>query len=171
MIRGNKTFIRAVELEDGRIISAWLNMRDVNQYIDVIYPVSKRDADSFVLDGDNGDSKRIFIIDNEDRKPIGFIVLSNIKWEYRNLELGIVIYDNNYRGRGYGFDALNAVIKFIFNDMNMHLIYLNVAEDNAAAINLYKKLGFTEEGVLRDRYYRGGKYHNITVMSKINPEN
>lgn len=168
MIKGNKTYIRAVELEDARLISAWLNDRDTNQYLDIIYPVSKRDADSYLLEGDNDSSKRIFIIDNEDRKPIGLIVINNIKWEYRNCELGIVIYDKNFRSKGYGKDALNAAIEFVFNEMNMHLVQLKAAEDNHIAIKLYSELGFEKEGILRDRYFKSGKYSNITVMSKIN---
>lgn len=168
MIKGNKSFIRAVELEDSRLISAWLNDKEVNKYMDIIYPVSKRDADSFVLEGDNDNSKRLFIIDNEDRKPIGIITLSNIKWEYRNCEMGIVIYDKNHRNKGYGKDALNTIIQFIFEEMNMHVIYLKVTEDNHIAIKLYESLGFEHEGILRDRYFKSGKYSNIIVMSKIN---
>lgn len=168
MISGSKTYIRAVELEDGRLISAWLNDRDSNQYLDIIYPMSKRDTDSFLLQGDNDSSKKLFVIDNEDRKPIGLIILNNIKWEYRNCELGIVIYDKNYRGKGYGRDALNMVLQFIFEEMNMHLVYLKVAEDNHAALKLYNDLGFEREGVLRDRYFKSGRYSNIIVMSKLN---
>ncbi|MDF2672898.1 MAG: family N-acetyltransferase [Clostridiales bacterium] len=167
MIKGKKTYIRAVELEDGRLLSAWLNDRESNQHLDIIYPVSKRDADSFLLEGDNDNSKRMFIIDNEDRKSIGLIILSNIKWEYRNCEMGIVIYDKNFRGKGYGKDGLNATIQFIFEEMNMHLIYLKVAEDNHIAIKLYEDLGFDHEGVLKDRYFKAGKYKNIIVMSKL----
>lgn len=168
MLKGTRTYIRAIELEDSRIVSAWLNNREVNQYLDIIYPVSKRDADSFVFEGDNDSGKKIFIIDNEDRKPIGLIILSNIKWEYRNCELGIVIYDDNFRSKGYGKDALNTAVQFVFDEMNMHLVYLKVSEDNNAAIKLYYSLGFEMEGVLRDRYFKSGKYGNIIVMSKIN---
>lgn len=171
MIIGSKTYIRAAELEDGRLISVWLNDREVNSYLDIIYPVSKRDADSFLLEGDNDSSKRLFIIDNEDRKPIGIIILSNIKWEYRNCEIGIVIYDKNFRNKGYGRDALKTTIQFVFEEMNMHLLYLKAAEDNNAALKLYDELGFEREGLLRDRYYKSGKYGNIIVMSKINMKN
>lgn len=167
MLKGKKTFIRAVEFEDARLISAWLNDRETNTYLDIIYPLSKRYADSYVSEAEDID-KKMFLIDNEDRKPIGIIVISDIKWEYRNCEIGIVIYDKNFRGRGYGKDAMETILEFIFDDMNMHLVHLKTAEENTPAIELYKSLGFEVEGLLRERYYRNGKYSNIIAMSKIN---
>lgn len=167
MLTGRKTFIRAVEFEDARLISMWLNDRETNKYLDIIYPLSKRYADSYVSEAEEY-NKRMFLIDNEERKTIGLIAINDIKWEYRSCEIGIVIYDKNFRGRGYGKDALETTIDFLFNDMNMHLIHLKVAEENSSAIGLYKSLGFEVEGLLRERFYRNGIYGNIIVMSKIN---
>lgn len=168
MISGEKIILRAVELEDVRILSAWLNDRETNEYLDITYPASKRFADSFVLDCDENQNKKVFIIDNLDRRPIGILIIDKIKWEYRNCEVGIVIYDKKERNKGYGKDALRTAIDFIFNEMNMHLIYLNVVADNKAALNLYTSLGFKREGILRDRYFKSGRYYNIIVMSMIN---
>jgi diamine N-acetyltransferase len=170
LLKGEKCFLRAVELEDSRIISAWLNDRETNRYLQVIYPVSKRYSDAYVMEADEDKSKKMFIIDNSDMKSIGLVVFSNIKWEFRNCEIGIAIYDKNHRRRGYGRDGLETAIKFAFDDMNMHLIYLNVYEANEGAINLYKSLGFRQEGILRDRYYKDGKYGNIIVMSRLKNE-
>lgn len=168
MLKGEKVFLRAVELEDARIISAWLNDRESNEFLDIIYPVSKRYADAFVLDADEDKTKKILVIDNPDRKPIGLVIIDKIKWEYRNCEIGIAIYNKNERGKGYGKDALKTALDFIFNEMSMHIVYLNVLENNTAALNLYKSLGFIQEGILRERYFKSGRYHNIIVMSKVN---
>jgi len=166
MLKGDKIFLRAVELEDSRIISAWLNDRETNINLDIIYPLSRRYADSYVLSAEEENSKRIFIIDNQDRKPIGLFIIDKIKWEYRNCEIGIVIYDKNSRGKGLGEDALRTGLDFIFNEMNMNLVYLHVLSDNKVALNLYRKLGFEFEGELRERIFKNGKYHNLIVMSK-----
>ncbi|QCX32926.1 GNAT family N-acetyltransferase [Caloramator sp. E03] len=168
LIMGEKTILRAAELEDARIISAWLNDRETNEFLDIIYPISKRYADSFIMDADENQNKKIFIIDNMERKPIGIITIDKIKWEYRNCEIGIVIYDKKERRKGYAKDAIKTALDFIFNDMNMHIVYLNVVENNEAAINLYLNVGFKKEGILRDRYFKSGRYYNIIVMSMIN---
>lgn len=168
MIKGEKTILRSVELEDARIISSWLNDREINKFLDIIYPVSKRFADCFVLETDENQNKKLFIIDNLERKPIGLLIIDKIKWEYRNCEIGIVIYDKKERRKGYGKDALKTALDFVFNDMNMHMVYLNVFEENEAAINLYQSIGFEKEGILHDRYFKSGRYYNIIVMSMIN---
>ncbi|TDT61011.1 GNAT family N-acetyltransferase [Fonticella tunisiensis] len=166
MLCGKKVFLRAVELEDARIISAWLNDRKCTEHLDIIYPISKRYADSFVLEADEDRYKKVFIIDSPEHRPIGLFIIDKIRWEYRNCEIGIAIYDKNQRGKGYGRDAVETALDFIFNSMNMHLVYLHVEEDNGPAINLYKSLGFEVEGLLKDRTFKEGKYKNVYVMSK-----
>lgn len=170
MLKGDKIYLRAVELEDARIISAWLNDRETNINLDIIYPLSRRYADSYVLSSDEESNKKIFVIDNQDHKPIGLVIIDKIKWEYRNCEIGIVIYDKSQRGKGLGKDAMKTALDFIFNEMNMNLVYLNVLSDNKIAINMYRKLGFEFEGELRDRVYKNGKYLNIIAMSKKREE-
>lgn len=167
MLKGKKTFIRAVEFEDARLISVWLNDRETNRHLEVIYPLSKRYADAYVSESESDPNKKMFLIDNEDRKTIGMVVINDIKWEYRNCEIGIAIYDKNSRGKGYGKDAIETLINFIFNDMNINLIHLRVSEENEEAIGLYKSLGFEIEGVLRQRFYKDGKYGNLISMSKL----
>ncbi|MEF9934214.1 GNAT family N-acetyltransferase [Clostridium sp.] len=169
MICGNKTFIRPVELEDSRILSAWLNNRETNRELDIIYPLSKRYADSFVLEAED-EKKKVFIIDDENYKPIGLITIDKIKWEYRNCEVGIVIYKKDKRGQGYGKDAMNTLINFVFNNMNMELIYLTVLSENIPAIRLYSSLGFQEEGVLRSRIFKDGEYKSLISMSLLKGE-
>lgn len=170
MLKGERIYLRAVEFEDSRIISAWLNDRETNINLDIIYPLSKRYADSYVLSSDEEGNKKMFVIDNQDHKPIGLVIIDKIKWEYRNCEIGIVIYDKSHRSKGLGKDAMNTALNFIFNEMNMNLVYLNVLSENKIAINMYRKLGFEFEGELRDRVYKNGKYHNIIVMSKKREE-
>lgn len=169
MLKGEKTLLRAVELEDSRILSAWLNDRETNNELDIIYPLSKRYADEFVLDAE-GSSKRTFIIDDENYKPIGIVIIDKIKWEYRHCEIGIAIYRKEKRNNGYGKDALKTLLDFVFNNMNMSLVYLNVLENNVFAIKLYSSIGFINEGLLRNRYFLNGKYYNIISMSLTTEE-
>ena len=169
MITGEKVFLRPVELEDSRILSAWLNDRETNKNLDIIYPLSKRYADNFTLEAE-GENKKVFIIDDEQYKPIGLVIIDKIKWEYSHCEVGIAIYKKDKRRQGYGKDALKTLLDFIFNNMNLNLVYLNVLEENIPAINLYKSLGFVKEGTLRNRCFRDGKYHNVISMSLLREE-
>ena len=76
-----------------------------------------------------------------------------------------MIGDKDYWGKGYGSDALKVLIRFIFEEVNIYKIKLNVFSFNKRAISCYKKLGFKEEGILKDELYRNGKYFDIIPMA------
>ncbi len=58
-------------------------------------------------------------------------------------ELGIFIGEEDYRNQGIGTIAINKFLDYIKNNTSYRLIYLKVKRDNFAAIQLYKKIGFT----------------------------
>nr|WP_278320083.1 GNAT family N-acetyltransferase [Haloimpatiens massiliensis] len=53
---------------------------------------------------------------------------------------------NEYQGKGYGNRSLDILIERLFNEYNCGQIYLSVYEDNAQAINMYKRRGFKFNG-------------------------
>lgn len=70
------------------------------------------------------------------------------------------------RGRGLAFALLTVLMSWLV-DGGTSRITLDVAEDNAAALRLYKSLGFTEDG-RRPRYYTAGRAVPVdaVLMSK-----
>ncbi|WP_306432182.1 GNAT family N-acetyltransferase [Staphylococcus haemolyticus] len=52
----------------------------------------------------------------------------------------------------------------------MHKVDLKVFSFNDKAINLYKKLGFKEEGRNREAIYRNGFYQDIINMGLLENE-
>ncbi len=93
----------------------------------------------------------------------------------RPREIGIgsmMIYiHQDFHGVGLG-TAMTDEILMLAKDRGLHRIGLEVVEDNAAAVALYKREGFKVEGILRDAYFgEGGRYHNMLVMGIILSEN
>ncbi|WP_263851041.1 GNAT family N-acetyltransferase [Fructilactobacillus sanfranciscensis] len=52
----------------------------------------------------------------------------------------------------------------MFQIYNMHKLYLYVDVENAAAVHIYKKLGFETEGTIKDQFYAMGSYHDAYYM-------
>ena len=52
----------------------------------------------------------------------------------------------------------------------MQCIYSHILEYNIASQRLHEKIGFKKEGVLRERVYKNGKYHNLIVWSILKGE-
>ena len=88
----------------------------------------------------------------------------------RVAEIGIFIGDEKFRNNGYGQEALNLLLDYGFNYLNLNSIYLNVFSFNDIAINCYKKIGFKEAGRLRENYFLNGKYYDVVYMDILKRE-
>ena len=51
-----------------------------------------------------------------------------------------------------------------FNNLNLNRGFLYILEENKRSINLAKKCGFIEEGILRHHIYKNGEYKNLLIM-------
>lgn len=106
----------------------------------------------------------------EDNKYIGGCGINKINWKNSVAEVGIFIGDKDKWGKGYGTDAMRILIKFIFEQMNINKIKLNVFSFNQRAIKSYEKCGFKIEGVLRQEVFRDGQYYDDIIMGILREE-
>ena len=104
---------------------------------------------------------------------IGEIVLNEIDTRSRSANIRLVLLPN-YRGRGYGRDAIFQVLKWAFTQgeggLDLHRVSLDVLALNPRAHMLYESLGFRDEGRLRDAYLDGEHYSDAIVMSILEDE-
>jgi RimJ/RimL family protein N-acetyltransferase len=91
---------------------------------------------------------------------IGQAAFKSIRWFNRKAELSLFIHPD-FQGRQYGTRILRAMIAHAFNHLNLHRLEAEVIRYNPAAIKLVEKLGFVNEGCLREARYFDGKYHDI----------
>jgi RimJ/RimL family protein N-acetyltransferase len=111
---------------------------------------------------------------------IGEIVLNDLDLHARSANLRLALLPN-YRGRGYGREAIFEVLRFAFDGAtdvdgawhegpHLHRVSLDVLSINPRARMLYESLGFREEGRLRDVYRDGDGWADATVMSILEDE-
>ncbi|MCW8802311.1 MAG: GNAT family N-acetyltransferase [Candidatus Bathyarchaeota archaeon] len=80
-----------------------------------------------------------------------------------NAELGLTIHDD-YQNMGIGSALLKHIIK-VARTKKLKKIHLNVSATNKRAIHLYKKAGFTTEGILQRESYVNGRYRDEYRMA------
>jgi [ribosomal protein S5]-alanine N-acetyltransferase len=105
----------------------------------------------------------------ENGKHIGNIKIDPINKRHGLGEYGIMMGDSDEWGKGYAKEASKIVINHCFRDLGLRKINLGVVEDNNTAVNLYKKLGFSTEGIYKDHGYYDGKLCNLIRMAIFNP--
>jgi RimJ/RimL family protein N-acetyltransferase len=62
------------------------------------------------------------------------------------------------------------LLAYAFLELNLHRVSLRVFSLNEKAIHIYHKLGFVEEGVMRQSLYRNGQWHDIILMGLLKEE-
>jgi RimJ/RimL family protein N-acetyltransferase len=80
----------------------------------------------------------------DDGQFIGTIKLQPIDFNADLVWVGMMIGNPEFRGKGYGREALQAVLEFIFKVLGIGSVYLGVDFENAPAISLYKRIGFEQ---------------------------
>jgi len=101
--------------------------------------------------------------------PIGVIRIDHIDRNNNSVCIGLDIH-KDFRGKGHAKPVYSMIFRHWFDKEKMNRLWLLVAKYNEVALNLYKKLGFKEEGVQRQGLFRDGKYHDYVMMSLLKKE-
>lgn len=117
------------------------------------------------------DQVRFFAIaERETLRYLGGIDLTDIDHTDRNAVLSMVIGAPEHRGKGYGSEAVQLILAYAFNTLNLHKISLTVYEKNGAALRCYLKNGFRPEGRIRDHMRVQGEYSDLIPMGILEGE-
>ncbi len=171
----DKVRLRAVEREDLDNYARWFSDTEVQRTLHVYAPQS-REAEQQWLEGammgkSGGDYVfAIEAIDGPEPLHIGTCAAHKPDWRNASCEIGIAIGAKEHWGKGYGPAAFALLLEFCFGELNLHRVWLRVYDFNQRGIKAYQKLGFKEEGRLREAFYREGAYHDVIFMSLLKRE-
>ncbi len=174
MIFGERIRLRAIETDDLPRFVRWLNDPEVIRGLTIRIPMSNADEQDWYEETRKG---------RPETRPLSIDVLEDGQWVHigscgffgfdsfsHSAELGIAIGHKSYWRRGLGRDATRTLLGHGFETLNLHRIFLRVYEFNQGAIDLYRQLGFVEEGRLREDSYREGRYWDTILMGLLRAE-
>ena len=113
---------------------------------------------------------RLVICSNASEEVLGFIDLFDFEPKHGRVGVGIVIFSEADKNKGYASQALKAIIDYVFQYLNLHQIYANISEDNTLSVQLFEKAGFIKSGVRRDWMQVRGNYKNELLYQLIHEE-
>jgi RimJ/RimL family protein N-acetyltransferase len=167
MIAGEHVILRAFEREDAERCYRWMNDPNIVRTLKSRYPIAFSNEMEW-LDRAMHESvgERHFAIERkDDRAHIGNASIHDIDWVSRTASFGLFIGEPTAWNRGFGSDAIVALMRFAFEEMNLRKLRINVFEYNDRAKHVLETHGFVAEGRLRREFYREGTYHDIVVLS------
>lgn len=104
-----------------------------------------------------------------DGKIVGTCTLCSISLENRRAELGFALGRPHW-GFGHMTAALPALLGFAFGRLELHRLSADTDPRNAGSIRVLKRLGFRQEGVLREHYLVAGEPQDAVVFGLLRSE-
>jgi diamine N-acetyltransferase len=111
---------------------------------------------------------RYLLIDDGQAQASGFVILRGLAAGTGGIELKRIAVAAP--GRGLGRRAMGAVMARVFGEDGAHRLWLDVFDFNARARQLYRSLGFREDGILREAVARDGRYKPLILLSILDRE-
>ncbi len=169
MLIGEKVNLVAVERGYAPIFTKWINDPEVTQWLQVDPPLSLEMEYDWV-DGIRREGRMVFTILTKEGRPMGNIGLEQISWKNRRANMGIMIGEKEYWGKGYGSDAIITMLRYCFEELGMRRVELFTDTDNVRARRAYQKCGFKDEGVMRQYRPKKGRVVDEVLMSILSTE-
>lgn len=165
---GKKCFLSPIDPADAEIYTHWLNDMKVISNLTLANGIINTESEKgFLAELSRGHNYGI--VELETDKLIGTCGFINIDKDNRNAEIGIFIGVISRWNKGFGTEAMNLLLDYGFNYLNLQNVFLQLYAFNENAFACYRKIGFKEIGRRRQALYRNRKFHDIIYMD-ILPE-
>ncbi|HET7711390.1 MAG TPA: GNAT family protein [Thermoanaerobaculia bacterium] len=167
MIAGEHVILRAFEREDAERCYRWMNDPNIVRTLKSRYPIAFQSEMEWIERAIQPTiNERHFAIERkDDRSHIGNASIHDIDWVSRTSWFGLFIGEPSAWNRGFGTDAVGALIRFAFDEMNLVKLRINVFDYNEKAKHVLLSHGFIQEGKLQRDFYREGTHHDIVILS------
>lgn len=171
MIIGPLVDLRAIEDGDIELLHRWFNDAEVTRFLNMPFPAFSIAEERAILQRMREDrDQQPYAIVLKDGPLIGTCTLRGFNRTAHSCELGIAIGDKRYWGQGYGGAAVELLLRIAFDGLNMHKVWLTCAAFNERGLRAYRRIGFREDGRLRDDRFIDGRYFDTVVMSILADE-
>lgn len=163
--------LRTLILKDAETTWQWRNQKPVKEYYsDHPFEVTLENEVDWYHKNVLKENKmtRIFGVENSG-VLVGITMLKNIHPIHKLAEFAILI-DEKQAGKGFGKKACYLTLKYGFQQLNLHRIFLKVRTDHPAAIRIYESCGFVREGTLRNEFLKNNVFYDQYIMGILKSE-
>lgn len=172
MMTGKKVMLRAVSREDLPQLMQWRNQpefrKHFREYRELNIQMQEKWFNDFVM---NGNETLMFsILRNDEKKDLlGCCGLCYINWVQRFADLSLYIgWENSYIDHhGLAEESCKLLFDYAFGELCLNKIWTEIYEFDSLKYALYLKLGFHQDGLLRENYYYDHRWWDSRIMSLL----
>ncbi|PCJ88436.1 MAG: GNAT family N-acetyltransferase [Flavobacteriales bacterium] len=172
MLTSEKIKLRALEPADVEVLYQWENSPEIWQVSGTVIPFSRETLRKYIETAADiyADKQFRFVIClNDSEKPIGCIDLFEFDVKNQRAGIGILIAEQEERGKGYASDAIQLLINYSFSHLHLHQLFCNIAKGNEISLKLFEKYEFEKISVKKDWLKTENGWLDEHFLQLINP--
>ncbi len=162
--------LRALEPDDIDFLYTLENNTNVWEISGTLLPYSKHILKKYIENAhrDIYEIKQLRLcICDHNKKAVGLLDLFDFDPKNRRAGVGVIIFADANKNKGYGQEALILLEAYAKKSLELHQLYANILDDNAASIHLFEKMKYTLVGSKKDWILSEGKFKNELLYQKI----
>lgn len=170
LLQKNGYRLRAPEPEDLDCMMQFENTPSLWEVGNATGPYSRFFLKQYIESNKNdlyADNQLRLMLETPQKEVVGIVDVFNFEPFHGRAEVGIVIAEA-YRKQGIGKLALGLLIEYCFVYLGLHQLYAHIDLTNEASLRLFKTVGFTECGCLKEWMRTGKTYRDVVVMQLLN---
>ncbi|MCX6286818.1 MAG: GNAT family N-acetyltransferase [Bacteroidetes bacterium] len=156
ILKSKRLQLRAVEPADIDLLYQWENDPSIWRVSNTLTPYSRFQIEEYVMNVQNDiystKQLRLMIVGYSGKikdKALGAIDLFDFDPFHLRAGIGILVREE-FRRNGYASEALELLIQYAFDILNIRQLYSNITPENTASISIFEKYGFERCGIKKD---------------------
>ena len=178
LFEGEKVRLGPLDAErDAETVSRWTHDPEYLRLLsaDIARPLSafqvKKQFEELAKDAEKNRNAFNFSIRlREDERLVGTARLYAIEWTHAAGRLQIGLGDRNDRGHGYGGAALRLLLRYAFDELNLHRVSVSTMEYNTGALRFLERAGFVVEVRRRQAIARDERRWDAIMLGLLRDE-
>ena len=171
ILQGERIFLRRLTEDDAsEDYVRWMNDPEVNQYLESrFYTHTIESTKAFIRSVSNDNNYQFGIFVKKTGKHIGNIKIGSIDHYHKYADIGFLIGEKDYWGKGLATEAIGLASDFAFKELKLHKLWGGLYAPNIASFRAFQKNGYEQEGIKKSQYLSHGVYVDDFLFGKVNP--
>ena len=167
--RGEKVNLEPPEVGDLPALRAWLADYDAVPYLGPSSVRSLAQLESW-YEQVAGDEARIQWRIAAAGRVVGMTHLAHVDYRNRHATGGVVIGERAERGKGYAGEAVRLRAAFAFEELGLERLESETFAENVPMQRALERAGYRRIGTRHRYYYRGGRWHDVSLFELLRDE-
>ena len=172
ILKGKEYFLRPITIEDAtdRYVN-WLNDKEINQYLESRFVLATKENVKKFIEQTIGSGNNYFfaICENDSAQHIGNIKLGPINNHHKRADIGILIGEKSFWGKGAGSEAISLITRYAFDVLGLRKVNAGCYSNNLGSEKAFLKCGFVREGLFKNHCIsEGGLVVDAICLGKLN---